>query len=155
MIILMVTTPPALRSHTLQSPYISRPEIAWFYISGDIYFVYAYPASVLCVGGTPLSRPVASPFLTQLGPRAGALVDSIQRMRQAGVRFIAGTDAGVPGARFDDYVGMPEFFQEIGFTNIEILNMATTHATEALGLSTTVASLPAAHSHVPAPAIAG
>jgi imidazolonepropionase-like amidohydrolase len=76
-------------------------------------------------------------FLTQLGPNGPALVESIQRMRQAGVRFIAGTDAGVPGARFDGYVGMLEFFREIGFTNIEILNMATTHAAEGLGLSGT------------------
>lgn len=76
-------------------------------------------------------------FLKQLGPNAPALLDSIQRMRQAGVRFIAGTDAGVPGARFDDYVGMLEFFREIGFTNVEIINMATVTAAHALGLRTT------------------
>ena len=76
-------------------------------------------------------------FLTQLGVNAPALLDSIKRMRQAGVRFIAGTDAGVPGARFDDYVGMLEFFQEIGFTNIEIIDMATIDAAQALGLRTT------------------
>lgn len=76
-------------------------------------------------------------FLRQLGPNAPALLDSIQRMRRAGVRFIAGTDAGVPGARFDDYVGMLEFFLEIGFTNVEIINMATATAARALGLHTT------------------
>jgi imidazolonepropionase-like amidohydrolase len=76
-------------------------------------------------------------FLKQLGSNAMALVDSIQRMRRAGVRFIAGTDAGVPGARFDDYVGMLEFFREIGLTNIEIINMATTSAAHGLGLHTT------------------
>jgi imidazolonepropionase-like amidohydrolase len=87
-------------------------------------------------------------FLTQLGANASALVDSIQRMRHAGVRFIAGTDAGVPGALFDDYVGMLEFFQEIGFTNIEILNMATTHAAEALGLRAVGALSPGSHADV-------
>lgn len=76
-------------------------------------------------------------FLKKLGPNAPALLDSIQRMRQAGVRFIAGTDAGVPGAHFDDYVGMLELFREIGFTNIEIINMATGNAAHALGLHTT------------------
>lgn len=76
-------------------------------------------------------------FLKKLGPNAPALLDSIQRMRKARVRFIAGTDAGVPGAHFDDYVGMLEFFREIGFTNIEIINMATGNAAHALGLHTT------------------
>ncbi|GAA4532557.1 amidohydrolase family protein [Amycolatopsis samaneae] len=76
-------------------------------------------------------------FLTQLGPNADALVDSILRMREAGVLFIAGTDAGVPGARFDDYAGMLEFFAELGFGNAEILDMATVNAAEALGLGDT------------------
>lgn len=81
-------------------------------------------------------------FLKQLGSNAPALLDSIQRMRRAGVRFIAGTDAGVPGSRFDDYVGMLEFFREIGFTNVEIINMATTSAAHALGLPATGALRP-------------
>ncbi|MFD9890075.1 amidohydrolase family protein [Amycolatopsis sp. NPDC059027] len=76
-------------------------------------------------------------FLTQLGRNADALVDSILRMREAGVLFIAGTDAGVPGARFDDYVGMLEFFAELGFGNAEIVDMATVNAAEALDLRDT------------------
>lgn len=75
-------------------------------------------------------------FLTQLGKNAEPLIESIQRMRAAGVRFIAGTDAGVPGARFDDYPHMLGFFQEIGFTNSEIIGMATSDAADALGLRT-------------------
>ncbi|GAA2259612.1 amidohydrolase family protein [Streptomyces amakusaensis] len=75
-------------------------------------------------------------FLKQMGPeRAQQMVESIGEMREAGVRFIAGTDAGVPGARFGDYVGMLEFFASIGFGNTEILDMATVNAAHALGLA--------------------
>ncbi|WOX15478.1 amidohydrolase family protein [Streptomyces sp. N50] len=77
-------------------------------------------------------------FLEQMGPeRAKAMIELIQEMREAGVRFIAGTDAGVPGARFGDYVGMLEFFASLGFENAEILDMATVNPAHALGLSDT------------------
>jgi imidazolonepropionase-like amidohydrolase len=77
-------------------------------------------------------------FLEQLGAeRADALTDSIRAMRKSGVRFIAGTDAGVPGADFGDYVGMLEFFVSLGFTNAEALDMATVNAAAALGLTDT------------------
>ncbi|MCS0635849.1 amidohydrolase family protein [Streptomyces sp. LP05-1] len=77
-------------------------------------------------------------FLSQMGPeRARAMAEVIKEMRKAGVRFIAGTDAGVPGARFGDYVGMLEFFASLGFENSEILDMATTDAAHALGLRDT------------------
>ncbi|RJQ75377.1 amidohydrolase family protein [Pseudonocardiaceae bacterium YIM PH 21723] len=76
-------------------------------------------------------------FLDRMGPHADALLDSIRAMRDAGVRFIAGTDAGVPGAWFGDYVGMLEFFAEVGFSNAEIIDMATVNAADALGLPDT------------------
>ncbi|WP_433855061.1 amidohydrolase family protein [Streptomyces kronopolitis] len=77
-------------------------------------------------------------FLQQLGPeRAESMARVIRDMREAGVRFIAGTDAGVPGARFGDYVGMLEFFGSLGFTHAEILDMATVNAARALGLTDT------------------
>lgn len=77
-------------------------------------------------------------FLQQLGPeRAESMARVIRDMREAGVRFIAGTDAGVPGARFGDYVGMLEFFVSLGFTHAEILDMATVNAARALGLTDT------------------
>ncbi|MCL6297839.1 amidohydrolase family protein [Streptomyces kronopolitis] len=77
-------------------------------------------------------------FLQQLGPeRAESMARVIRDMREAGVRFIAGTDAGVPGARFGDYVGMLEFFASLGFTHAEILDMATVNAARALGLTDT------------------
>ncbi|MGW7002045.1 amidohydrolase family protein [Streptomyces sp. NPDC054933] len=77
-------------------------------------------------------------FLEQMGPeRAVAMAEVIREMREAGVRFIAGTDAGVPGARFGDYVGMLEFFASLGFRHAEILDMATTDSAHALGLTDT------------------
>ncbi|MFJ9691357.1 amidohydrolase family protein [Kitasatospora sp. NPDC101183] len=77
-------------------------------------------------------------FLQQMGPeRAEAMIGAIRDMRAAGVRFIAGTDAGVPGARFGDFVGMLEFFASLGFSNAEVIDMATTNAAHALGLSDT------------------
>lgn len=77
-------------------------------------------------------------FLDQMGPeRAQAMIEVIQEMRKAGVRFIAGTDAGVPGAHFGDYVGMLEFFASLGFENHEILTMATVNAARALDLPDT------------------
>ncbi|MFD9208693.1 amidohydrolase family protein [Streptomyces sioyaensis] len=82
-------------------------------------------------------------FLQQLGPdRAESMTKVIRDMREAGVRFIAGTDAGVPGARFGDYVGMLEFFASLGFTPAEILDMATVDAARALGLTDTGALRP-------------
>ncbi|GAA1899830.1 amidohydrolase family protein [Streptantibioticus ferralitis] len=62
---------------------------------------------------------------------------SIRKMREAGVRFIARTDAGVPGAQFGDYVGMLEFFASLGFSHAEILDLATTNSVHALGLTDT------------------
>ncbi|MGP3998635.1 amidohydrolase family protein [Streptomyces sp. 8N706] len=82
-------------------------------------------------------------FLEQLGPqRADAMTEVIRTMREAGVRFIAGTDAGVPGARFGDYVGMLEFFGSLGFSHAEILDMATVNSAHALGLTDTGALAP-------------
>jgi imidazolonepropionase-like amidohydrolase len=73
-------------------------------------------------------------FLRQLGPNAEPLIGAIEKMRHGGVRFIAGTDAGVPGAMFGDYAGMLEFFGEIGFSRAEVIDMATVNAAQALGL---------------------
>jgi imidazolonepropionase-like amidohydrolase len=77
-------------------------------------------------------------FLEQMGAERGkAMIEVILEMREAGVRFIAGTDAGVPGARFGDYVGMLGFFASLGFGHAEILDMATVNPARALGLSDT------------------
>ncbi|MFD5751137.1 amidohydrolase family protein [Streptomyces sp. NPDC127033] len=77
-------------------------------------------------------------FLDQMGPRrAKEMAEVIREMREAGVRFIAGTDAGVPGAHFGDFVGMLGFFASLGFGHGEILDMATVDPAHALGLTDT------------------
>ena len=72
-------------------------------------------------------------FLTRLGDNAQPLADAIVSMRECGVQFIAGTDAGVPGADFGDHVGMLEFFAHLGFAGGELLEMATVDAAHACG----------------------
>ncbi|MEU9160420.1 amidohydrolase family protein [Streptomyces sp. NPDC048424] len=84
--------------------------------------------------------PAASPdwrgFARRFGPeRAEEMFDRLRWMRERGVRFIAGTDAGVPRAVFDDFVSSLEFFEHIGFTPAEVVDLATTETAQALGLA--------------------
>jgi imidazolonepropionase-like amidohydrolase len=69
----------------------------------------------------------------------------IARMRNAGVRIIAGTDSGFGfGAldnRADDYVAGLEVLAEAGFSNEEVLQSATLTAAEACGLGAVTGSL--------------
>ena len=55
-------------------------------------------------------------------------------MRRRGVRLLAGTDAGVSRAVFDDFVSSLEFFAHLGCAPHEIVDLATCEAAEALGL---------------------
>lgn len=47
LVMAMIGTPPALRSHSLSTPYVAKPAIASFYIIGNAYFVYGYLISGL------------------------------------------------------------------------------------------------------------
>ncbi|RJQ75424.1 hypothetical protein D5S17_21035 [Pseudonocardiaceae bacterium YIM PH 21723] len=93
MIGLMLATAPALRGHTLSSPTMTRPTIAWFYIVGNAYFVYAY----LSVGRWALryARGAASRFLSvalwlsALG-LAGLMITSVNRGIWVVVRYAGG-----------------------------------------------------------------
>lgn len=86
---LMIMTPPGLRGHSLRTPHITRPEIAWFYIVGNIYFVYAYLS-----GGwrawrysAPASRYLSLALrVTALG-LAGLMITSIDRTILVVIRF--------------------------------------------------------------------
>jgi imidazolonepropionase-like amidohydrolase len=67
-------------------------------------------------------------------PRGRARAEAVRRMREAGVRVVIGTDAGVPGQGFD---GLPQrlpYFVEAGLSPIEIICAATRVAAECLGL---------------------
>jgi imidazolonepropionase-like amidohydrolase len=60
-----------------------------------------------------------------------------------GVRLAAGTDSGIPGAVFGDYVGALEVFEHVGFSNERIIELATAAAADALGLGNTTGRIQA------------
>ncbi|MGQ9556082.1 MAG: amidohydrolase family protein [Anaerolineae bacterium] len=60
---------------------------------------------------------------------------TVHSMRQAGVRVIASTDAGVRRTRFGDYALIfPIFVNRFGFSPMEAILAATSHAAKALGV---------------------
>jgi imidazolonepropionase-like amidohydrolase len=71
----------------------------------------------------------------------------VAAMREAGIRLIAGTDAGFASAgvdnRTDGYVGGLETFAEAGFGNAEIIELATVRAADACGVGAVTGSLEA------------
>ncbi|MGW1075002.1 amidohydrolase family protein [Streptomyces sp. NPDC002537] len=84
--------------------------------------------------------PAASPnwraFAERFGyERADAIFARVRWMADQGVTLIAGTDAGVPRADFDNLVGSLEFFQYLGFPASRIIDMATVEAARALGIA--------------------
>ncbi|MGP4001055.1 amidohydrolase family protein [Streptomyces sp. 8N706] len=84
--------------------------------------------------------PAASPdwrgFAERFGPeRAKEMFDRLGWMSRRGARLIAGTDAGVSRAVFDDFVSSLEFFEYIGFSPTEIVDAATIEAAEGLGIA--------------------
>jgi len=62
------------------------------------------------------------------------LLDRLRWMDQRGIRLIGGTDAGVPGAPFDDYVNGLEAYRQVGFPADRIIQLATADAADALRL---------------------
>ncbi len=66
--------------------------------------------------------------------RAAAMFDLVRQMAEAGVKLIAGTDAGVQRAGFNGLVPALAFYSHLGVDNKTILGMATSDAADALGL---------------------
>ncbi|WP_406432008.1 amidohydrolase family protein [Streptomyces sp. NBC_00631] len=67
--------------------------------------------------------------------RAKVLFGQVQEMAETGVKLIAGTDAGVQRTGFDgSLVPALAFYAHLGITNERIIDMATVHAADALGL---------------------
>ncbi|MEV6166485.1 amidohydrolase family protein [Streptomyces sp. NPDC052052] len=62
-------------------------------------------------------------------------LDVVLRQHERGVRLIAGTDAGIPGAGFDEYAVGLGWFVRAGLPAPTVVEMATSRAAEALGLS--------------------
>ncbi|PJE95837.1 amidohydrolase [Streptomyces carminius] len=83
--------------------------------------------------------PAASPdwrgFAHRFGPeRAQEMFARMAWMHQRGVRLIAGTDAGISRAVFDDPVSSLEFFAHLGHTPAQIIDLATHRTAQALGI---------------------
>ncbi|UUU44474.1 metal-dependent hydrolase family protein [Streptomyces sp. NBC_00162] len=96
--------------------------------------VAAIAAQGIAVG--PAASPDWRGFAERFGrERAEEMFERIRWMAQRGVRLLPGTDAGVSRAVFDDFVSSLEFFEHIGLTPAEIIDLATTGAAQALGIS--------------------
>ncbi len=64
------------------------------------------------------------------------LSKTLRRQREHGIRFIASTDAGIPGVPHDAFVaGLEAFATFAGLRPVEVLRAATSEAADALGLS--------------------
>lgn len=73
--------------------------------------------------------------------RAEQMFTSMRWMAEQGVRFIAGTDAGIPRATFDSFVNTLEFLKYLGLSPAQIIDSATTNAAQALGIAATTGRL--------------
>ncbi|MBV6703107.1 amidohydrolase family protein [Kitasatospora aureofaciens] len=94
--------------------------------------------------------PAASPnwrlFAERFGKdRAEELFGQVRWMAEQGVRLVAGTDAGVPGAGFDGFVNGLELYEHLGFSRDRILDMATIEAARALGIDADTGQLAAGY----------
>ncbi|MFE5325591.1 amidohydrolase family protein [Embleya sp. NPDC056575] len=84
--------------------------------------------------------PTFSATLTDVERRLGPDVlrpwlDLVRRQYEAGVRLIAGTDAGIAQAPFEAYAQGLEWYVRAGLPPRAVLEMATTNAADALGLA--------------------
>ncbi len=68
--------------------------------------------------------------------RAAAMFDLVGRMADAGVRLVAGTDAGIQRTGFDGLAPALTFYSDLGLPNASVIDMATSEAAAALGLGT-------------------
>jgi imidazolonepropionase-like amidohydrolase len=60
--------------------------------------------------------------------------EHLVKMRDMGVRIIAGTDSGINNCPHYEYVGGLESYAELGFDPAEIISMATDRAADTLGV---------------------
>ena len=93
---LVILTPAGLRAEGLSTPHITRPSIAWFYIVGNIYFVYAYSSAgwLALRYSTRASRYLSLALrVTALG-LAGLMITSINRAVWVVIRFNHGPPLG-------------------------------------------------------------
>ncbi|WP_017975409.1 amidohydrolase family protein [Actinopolyspora halophila] len=67
--------------------------------------------------------------------RSQAALDRLHWMDEHGVRFVPGTDGGLPTSVFDNYVGALSYYVDaVGWSPARVIDMATSGAARALGL---------------------
>lgn len=81
---------------------------------------------------------LAAMFPAPPGRRFG---DRLPWMHASGVPIIIGTDAGMPGAVFDDFATALSLYTDLGFRPDQVLEMVTVTAARALGLAGRTGSL--------------
>ena len=69
------------------------------------------------------------------------LLDLVGEEHRRGVRLVVGTDAGIPGSRFDLYPQALPWYAKAGLSNADVLDAATTGAAQALGVDGLTGSL--------------
>jgi imidazolonepropionase-like amidohydrolase len=83
---------------------------------------------------------VNAPYVAELTGRA--VGENVMKMRDAGVRIIAGTDSGVSNCPHHQYAGgLQSLVNVLGFQPAEVITMATTEAAAALGLGSVTGRL--------------
>jgi imidazolonepropionase-like amidohydrolase len=103
-----------------------------FEVREDLIDAIAAKGIVVC----PAASPDWRGFARRFGPqRAEEMFGALRRMRERGVRLIAGTDAGISRAVFDDFVSGLEFLQHIGCTPARVIGLATHEAAQGLGIA--------------------
>lgn len=83
----------------------------------------------------------SSRWSTMNHERLVSKIKTVSMMHKAGVRLIAGTDAGIEHVPHENYAQGLLWLKECGLSNEEILNSATLLAAEACGISEVTGSL--------------
>lgn len=86
--------------------------------------------------------PTASSRWEMMEPeRRASKIQTVARMHQAGVRIIAGTDAGIEHVPYENYVKGLEWLHQCGLSNQEVIASATSLAAEACGIANITGTL--------------
>ncbi|SDP38155.1 Imidazolonepropionase [Actinopolyspora xinjiangensis] len=73
-------------------------------------------------------------FAERIGPeRSRAAIERLRWMAERGVPLILGTDAGLRGSAFRNFPNALGLYREIGYSNAEVIELATTTTADALG----------------------
>ncbi|NBE96439.1 amidohydrolase family protein [Nonomuraea sp. KC401] len=138
----------AIRS-ALEAGVTTIEHCSFFTPSGHRYD--AELADLVAAGGTYVCPTLHGVFWRSREVLGAEMLDDwlsgVAAMREAGVRLIAGTDAGFVSSgvanRADGFVASLEVFAEAGFGNAEIIELATVRAADACGVGEAAGSLEA------------